>query len=249
MGHQLNRFYRAFGEPHFFQVVSQLGFELQWAVEAGCHDGKDTRRLIEEFGMSKVFAFEPDEVARSRAAIELSSYLNSVVDLSSAGLSDVTQKGYLRPSAELGDGSSQVSVEAGNELNVTTIDLVRLDDINVSSSSNGLYWLDVEGHALEALIGSANTLRAIDVAKIEVQMHQMGAYRRADALAVIRSCRRAGLIPLWMPIHPGYFGDIYFFRKSKLSNYQVFKSFLKFGIFFFLHRFVYPVLGKPKTNT
>ena len=55
-----------------------------------------------------------------------------------------------------------------------------------SKLCRGLLWLDVEGHAVQALSGATKTLRKITLAKIEIQMHDMSLGRNADLFSVIK---------------------------------------------------------------
>jgi hypothetical protein len=205
--------------------------------------------MIKSLGLEQVFAFEPDEVARGKAYTLLEPFLGKTVSISPLGLSDTGGQGSLRKNLSFGDGSSQVLKASMNITSeMSAIGLIRLDDFGIDKKSGGLLWLDVEGHAVQALTGAVNTLKSIDCAKIEIQMHAMSETRKADAFEVIDICRNAGLMPLYFPVHPGFFGDIFFARKSKLSaGLRVF-GYINFFIFSVVHKIVYPILGKPSNR-
>ena len=206
--------------------------------------------MISAFELKWVFAFEPDDVARAKAEILLEPYLGKVVSLSSLGLSDITGEARLTKNVSFGDGSSQVRKISSDILDeMSSISLTRLDDVKIDRDSGGLLWLDVEGHAVQALAGAVATLPAIDIAKIEIQMHDMSETRKSDAFKVIEICQNAGLMPIYFPMYPGYFGDIVFIRAEKLSHLHRFFAFTSFILFQILHKGIYPRIGKPSVST
>jgi hypothetical protein len=75
----------------------------------------------------------------------------------------------------------------------------------------------------------------------------MGFGRAKDAFQVVSILKTAGLIPIYLPIHPGYFGDIIFVRKTNLSHFLILKSQLKVLLFTSLHNYIYPWLKKPSS--
>ena len=245
----LSAIYRFFGGDNFPNVYRRHGLTCSWSVEAGCHDGTDTLKMINAFNLKRVFAFEPDDAARAKAQILLEPYLGKVVSLSPLGLSDITGDANLAKNVSFGDGSSQVRKKSTDIVGeMSSISLTRLDDLRIDVDSGGLLWLDVEGHAVQALTGAIATLRAIDIAKIEIQMHDMSETRKSDAFDVIEICRDAGLMPVYFPIYPGYFGDIVFIRAEKLSRLLQFFAFINFILFQVLHKSIYPRIGKPSVS-
>lgn len=140
-----------------------------------------------------------------------------------------------------GNGTSTIS-DNGSEI----VEVIRLDEFLTLPTSGGLLWLDVEGHATKALGGMKKTLNGIDLAKIEIQMHQMSEDRPQDFVKVIKIMREAGLIPINGPIHPGYFGDLYFVRTQSVSLIGRILSLMLRCQMQLLHRLIYPLLGKPR---
>lgn len=238
--------YRLFGGGDFVKIYRRHRLSCNWSVEAGCHDGSDTLLMINSLNLEKVFAFEPDDLARAKAQTLLEPFLEKIVSLSPLGLSDVSGEAKLAKNVSFGDGSSQVrklSTDVFGEM--SSVWLTRLDDLKIEQGSGGLLWLDVEGHAVQALTGAVKTLQAIDFAKIEVQMYNMSETRKRDAFEVIAICRKVGLIPVYFPVYPGFFGDIIFIRDRKLRFLNRVIAHFNFFAFLFVHRIIYPLLGKP----
>ena len=244
-----NRHLPFFGGNEFLKVYRRHGLSCSWSVEAGCHDGSDTLAMINSLNLEKVFAFEPDDIARAKAHTLLEPFLGKVVFLSPLGLSDVSGEAKLAKNVSFGDGSSQVLKDSKKTTSeMSLISLTRLDDFGIDKNSGGLLWLDVEGHAVQALTGGIKTLSSIDCAKIEIQMHAMSETRKADAFEVINICQSVGLVPVYLPVHPGFFGDIIFIRKTRLNaGYRFFGRF-NFFIFSLLHKCIYPILSKPSNG-
>lgn len=242
----LDKLYSRIGEPKLLDFVSTLKEPIQFVVEAGCHDGADTLTFLEDLKIQKVYAFEPDPLARLQAANNLDAYLHHQVLLSSNALSNRSGAGEIIVDGSLGNGSSQIISMQSEESESVKIKTIPLDDVSIVELENGFLWLDVEGHAVQALEGAEKSLRKIDLAKIEVQMHSMSANRPADAFQVIYLLRKAGLVPIYLPIHPGFFGDIYFIRQSKMRLHLRFLGKIRFYLFAILHKVIYPLLNKPR---
>jgi len=244
----LDKIYLKVGVPQLVDFISQAKVPIKFVVEAGCHDGTDTLKFLESMGIQKVYAFEPDPIARVEAQKNLEVFLNSKVFLSASALSNRNRPGEIIFGDVEGNGTSQVLESKSDNSMAIKIDMVCLDDVSIVETENGFLWLDVEGHAVAALEGAKKSLAKIDLAKIEVQMHAMGVNRPADAFEVIALCRQAGLVPIYLPIHPGFFGDIYFIRQTKTGRQLRLLGCLRFFVFLLLHKWIYPLLGKPRFN-
>jgi FkbM family methyltransferase len=220
---------------------------VSWGIEAGCHDGSDSLLLLENLNLKKLYAFEPDPTARAKAEALLFPKYTGVVELSPKGLSSMAGPAKLEDNGAPGGGISQVVQLLEANSPEQQIELIRLDDERGFPNSGGLLWLDVEGHATDVLKGAQKTLLAVTIAKIEVQLHDMGLGRTQDAFQVVRILKAAGLIPIYAPVHPGYFGDIIFVRQSHLQFSSILKSKLLFLLFSSLHLYIYPLLRKPRS--
>jgi FkbM family methyltransferase len=230
------------GESDVAALAKKFSISISWIVEAGCHDGTDTLELLRNFPNAQIDAFEPDSKSRLKAELKIAESKARNVKVSSFGLSNSNETKYLTyVNFEKGSGTSTIS-NSGND----AIETVRLDDFKNFPTHSGLLWLDVEGHAVEALQGMSATLKGVDLAKIEIQMHEKNKLRPKDYNLVLERMNVAGLIPVYAPLNPGYFGDIYFIRKS----YATFRIRLrsKFIILqmHILHGILYPLLGKPR---
>lgn len=245
MGLILNRLYQRVGNPRLQDFIAKIDDPLQFVVEAGCHDGTDTLNLIEVLLVEKIYAFEPDPVAQFRASQLLSVHLNSTISLNPQALSNRNGFGEIEFGGLPGDGTSQIFQNNKDDTAAMKIEMLRLDDFSISHLGNGFLWLDVEGHAVPALEGAEQSLQKIDLAKIEVQMHYISPTKLADAYEVIALCRSAGLFPIYLPIQPGFFGDIYFIRLCKAKNRDIVSGFSRYLLFLLLHKYIYPILQKP----
>lgn len=236
-----NRLYEIVGDFDFIEFIS--GFEFVSWIEAGCHNGLDTKKMLSIFPNVLAYGFEPDRVAFSEASSNLAAFGNRIL-LSHLALSDSVGELSMRIRDELGSGNTifvKDSTESLEKIKCSTLD----DELRHKELGRSALWLDVEGHAVQVLRGAIRTLRFIDFAKIEVQMHDMSADRIADAFEVISIMKRGGLRPRFLPIHPGYFGDILFVRSSKMTLRERVVSFLYLFIFEVLHKYIYPALKTP----
>lgn len=238
----LDKYYEFFFGPDVFLVAQKLGLTINFVIEAGCHDGSDTLKFLKNSSVKMVYAFEPDHNARERALKLCATEIPHRVELSPFALSNKNERMYLHyGEASAGSGTTRLVAEGTD-----AIETRRLDDCLPNLPSTGLLWLDVEGHAVPALQGSLKTLRNIQIAKMEVQTHEMGPGRKADFLPVIRIMKKAGMVPLYGPLHPGYFGDLIFARESEITLFRQYQSIFLSTQLFLLHIIVYPLLGKAK---
>ena len=216
--------------------------EIEWIVEAGCHDGLDTLELSKLFNPTQIFAFEPDPVAYAKARENLNANSLSNTSLFQEGLGEENSTKFLNfQSVGKGMGSTFLT-EEGEE----KVSICRLDDKLPSNLGDcGLLWLDVEGHTLKALNGMRETLLKISIAKVEVQLHTRDLNFTRDFDEAIAVFMEAGLVALYGPLHPGYFGDVIFIKKADLGIVGRFRSALLTIQIRILHIYVYPALGKP----
>ncbi len=240
--------YRYFESPHsvkdLFALIDQLKIEISWVIEAGCHNGSDTLEMIEMYGMEKIYAFEPDPSARFEAEMVLAEYLGSRVELSPFALMDKSGLVGIDYLGAPGSGSSQIRHHRSDD--ASGIKAIKLDEIQVTWDGGGCFWLDVEGVAVEVLIGSLNTLKKISVIKCEVEFHDMSQTRKSNYRKVF-SLLSDNDFAIWKcDINPGYFGDILFVRKKHLSKIQLVKSRIILNLVVLIRSYIYPWLGKPQ---
>lgn len=239
----LDYYYKYWGSTDLVRISEKFGIVPQYIIEAGCHDGSDTRELIEKYPNARIFAFEPDHAARKIAIQNLTSDTSEKITIFDFGLSNENRLGGIKYHDGIpGTGSSQIS-ESGE----ASVELRRLDDIlSDIELKGGMLWLDVEGHAVPALEGMLRILSDIKSAKIEVQMHDMSAFRLTDYDKVINILGSKKLFLVSGPLNPGFFGDMIFVSLDYLNKVEVIKSRLLVLQIRFLHKIVYPALGKPK---
>jgi FkbM family methyltransferase len=242
------RFYSRFKSPHtvgeFFGLIDELGIKIRWGIEAGCHDGSDTKEMIEVHGVEIVYAFEPDASARLMAEHNLAEYIGGQVELSSLALMDKPGLVEINYLGLPGSGSTQVrSTLTQNE---EPVQAIRLDDFPITRESEGFLWLDVEGVGAEVLSGSLETLKKISVIKCEVEFHDMSHSRKSNFRKVFDLLTNSGFVIWKCDINPGYFGDVFFVRKKHLTQTQILKTKLVFLLVLLIRSCIYPWLGKPQ---
>lgn len=237
----LHKYFQYSLGPDIYDMLEILNLKLDFIIEAGCHDGSDTERLLMNLNEVKIFAFEPDSRARVKAESKLSRFIPKQLLVSPYALSNYRGTAFLVYSGVKGNGSTQISNKGSEVVETRT-----LDEVLPSELHRGLLWLDVEGHSVQVLSGATKTLKKIVMAKIEVQMHDMGPGRKADLFAVMQIMEKSGLVPIYGPIHPGYFGDVIFLKYDEIRLKLKIKSFVLKLQFQILHKLVYPKLNKPK---
>ena len=223
------------------QIANDRMIQIDWILEAGCHDGSDSRILFNSFEPIRHLAFEPDETARTKAQALFKDENLQNIELYPFGLSNSDKRVFLKYEAEgKGSGSTHFSNEGEDSVRISVFD----NHFEIFQKS-GLLWLDVEGHAVQALEGMNKSLKLISIARVEVQLHTRNKEFEQDFYRVIQLMKNASLVPIYGPIHPSYFGDIVFVRSSELSYRDKIRSkFLLLNMYFF-HSFLFPLLRKP----
>jgi FkbM family methyltransferase len=197
----------------------------------------------------KVYAFEPDVVAADKAEKKFIPY-GDRVSLSRLALMD--KPGYIHissPTGNFGDGTTSIDgfyeqipnlASASELIPCTTLDLEVL-----GIEERGLMWLDVEGSAAKVLAGASRVLEFVDLMQIEVDLHDTH-HRAANFQEIDRYLKGKNFAPIYCPIHPGFFGDAIYVRKTELGLAGRLRSkFLNF-LMYVTHRVIYPLLQKPK---
>jgi FkbM family methyltransferase len=239
----LDFYYARVGNTDITKVLTQFNCKISWIVEAGCHDGRDTIALNQIFSPRRILAFEPDHEAHRRAE-KLYRSINLQVELYSCGLSDEDGELFFDfPGGERGTGSTMLS-ESGLE----SVEVRRFDGLIDDLEFGGILWLDVEGHALQALKGATSMLHKLSAAKCEVQTHKMNSNRPPDFFEVCHLMKKSGLHPVNAPISPSFFGDVLFINKRHLRFQTILYSKFLYLEMYLLHKFVYPLLGKPSSK-
>ena len=247
VGKRLNKFYGQWANPGLLVSASQHNLQFNWVVEAGCHDGSDTLKFLELENVSKVYAFEPDSVAADKAEAKFSAY-GDRVSFSRFALMD--RPGYVQmksSTGNFGDGTTSIAEyykqDTNSEANLLPCTTLDIEIPNLSGS--GLIWLDVEGSAAKVLEGAEKVLDRVDMIQIEVNLHD-SIHRKSNFIEVNRILTRKKFAIVYGPIHPGFFGDAIYIKKTELGWFaRVRSQFLSF-VFHTNHRIIYPLLRKPK---
>lgn len=249
MGRTLNRIYRKFASPGLFEVAEKYQLEYSWVIEAGCHDGSDTLRFLNKPNIRKVYAFEPDVVAANVAKEKFKGESERVL-LRTIALYD--RIGFIHlssPTGKFGDGTTLISefvegdssvLNQGELIPCSTLD-VELKNL----TGKGLIWLDVEGSAHKVLSGATKILQKVDLIQVEVDLHN-STFRDGNFFTVNRILRAQDFVIIYGPIHPGFFGDALYIRKSTLSLRGKLRCILLSNLMYVNHKIIFPLLHKPK---
>ena len=249
MGNRLNKFYRLWENPGLLSAASRYKLQFNWVVEAGCHDGSDTLKFLDLENVLKVYAFEPDVIAADKAELKFKAFGDRVV-FNRFALMD--KRGYIQLSSStgnFGDGTTSIGEYFANNQDTvfgrTPIPCTTLDDELPDLNDSGLIWLDVEGSAAKVLRGAAKVLDRVEMIQVEVDLHD-SIHRKSNFVEVDKILTKREFAIVYGPIHPGFFGDAVYIKKSKLSLSETVRSqFLNF-LMQATHRIIYPLLGKPK---
>ena len=234
-------YYEFFGELDVAYIAKKRQIKIDWILEAGCHDGSDSVELFKNFNPNRYLAFEPDETARVKASRLFSEKKLEKIELFPLGLSSNDERKFLKYEAEgKGSGSTHFSASGEDAVNVISFD----EHFQVQENS-GLLWLDVEGHALQALTGMTKSLHKIAIARVEVQLHKRDGDFPQDFIEIVELMKQVSLIPIFGPVYPGYFGDIIFVNRNLINIRDKARSKLLILQMNFLHLFLYPRINKP----
>jgi FkbM family methyltransferase len=249
MGKLLNALYTRFQSPGLLKVASQRELKFEWVVEAGCHDGTDTLKFLELPNVKKVCAFEPDQVAADKAEAKFAMHgerveLKRIALMSYPGFIDLSS-----PTGNFGDGTSVVKhseiIHPDSASNSSILKCSTMDLEVQNLGGNGLLWLDVEGSAAFVLTGAEETLKSILLIQVEVDTHT-SKYRKANFSEVDKILRESGFSMLYGPLHPGFFGDAIYIKRTYLNWYEQMKSGAIRHLYLTLHLIIYPLTGRPK---
>ena len=242
MGMLLDRLYKAVSADDFL-VFSRSFQEIEWVIEAGIHDATDTVKLILSLRPNYYVGCEPDPEAFESAKINLNNHeLPCAIEILPVALTE--RRGFvtLQTPTQFGDGNTQVKQDKdGNTIGIPLAELL------LERGNGGLLWLDVEGHSAHVLKGAGETWNKFILMKIEIQMHDIHSNRVRDFLTVHKLVKKSFYL-VRAPIHPGYFGDVVYLRKDVAKFRHRLISHLLISIFFFLHKTLYPLIGKPKVT-
>lgn len=249
MGKFLNALYAHYANPGVLEIIRNRKLEIDWAIEAGCHDGADTLRILELPGLRHIYAFEPDPVAAEIAVSRFRSYASRIT-LSSSAL--YSKSGLMKMILSEGrPGSGNTIFKFFDDLVEDTphvkpsFKCTTVDHEIKENSNKGLFWLDVEGSPHRVIEGAKNTLTQIVIAQIEVDMHDMHEMRQANFREVHTLMRRGGFMLYAAPLHPGYFGDVIYLKEVELSLSEKVKARALTFAMHILHYKVYSLLKKP----
>ena len=249
MGNRLNKFYGQWENPGLLSAAFRYNVHFDWVIEAGCHDGSDTLKFLELENVLKVYAFEPDAVAADKAELKFKAFSDRVV-FKRFALMD--KRGYIQMSSStgnFGDGTTSVGEyfdhSQATKSEETLIPCTTLDDELPDLSGSGLIWLDVEGSAPKVLQGSAKVLDCVEMIQVEVDLHD-SMHRKSNFIEVNKILIGTGFAIMFGPIHPGFFGDAIYIKKSKLSLIERIRSQFLSVLMHATHRIIYPLLRKPK---
>ena len=245
----MNKPYASCMNPGLVSYIQNQDLDIDWLIEAGCHDGSDTQVFLSDQRFKHIFAFEPDPVAFEAAKTNLAGAFDRVT-FKKIALMDISGSLKAIPlNGQFGTGSTiftQATELTNSFLTIVAENVSCLDDEIPQLSGNGALWLDVEGTAHHVLRGGARVLAQVHIAQIELDMHTQSLNRLENYREILRVMTNAGFRLIAAPIQPGFFGDALFIKSENLKLNQKMKSCLLYYVFVALHSFIYPLLGKPK---
>jgi FkbM family methyltransferase len=241
-----------FASPDLIAYLKRRQIKFDWLLEAGCHDGSDSLRFLKAFPNIRLYAFEPDEISFNAAKDLLSPFqsrivLKKVALMSSAGLAMfMTSKEFdgkgvsVFRKLELSQSNSH---KEERYVEASTIDAeLSLSEI----TSNGVVWLDVEGSALEVLMGAQKSLSLIKIIQVEVYLHDISKIKKSDFKQVHLLLKESGFRIIFAPLHPGYSGDAIYARRCDLNRIERLRSYALDRIYTTLHLILYPAINRPR---
>jgi FkbM family methyltransferase len=238
--------------------INELEICVDFVIEAGAHEGTDTKSLLKIKGVKKIYCFEPNPNSFKILSSKMVEVKQQDYEIFNLGLFERNTKAKLFfPKIDLGGmneknagTSSLLKNWAKSDGEFVEVDLVSLDSFfglgsNFMKSNKGLaglLWLDVEGAALQALFGMKSTLGFIDVAKIEVEYGvQKNQWNSKNLFKVIRFLRAQGFTPISGYLHPLTRGDMLFVRKKQLALKLKVKSLIFQSLLLTFYGFIYPL--------
>jgi FkbM family methyltransferase len=244
--------YDFFRAPNIIDFISKHKISINWVVEAGCHDGSDTIKFLKVPSVRRIYAFEPDEIARMRAESNCAApILNGEIVIYPFALANENRDFILLGNAgQYGTGSTQViEIKEENLAGAKSIQGRRLDETLMPESGEGLLWLDVEGSALTALEGSRAVLNRFTLIQVEVEFQDMWGGRMRNFESVIRFLESFNFCLIKAPIYPGLFGDLLWRSNPERKHLLRIRSWILKKILILLHTYLYPFTHKKKFNS
>ena len=133
-------------DVQYFEDFLKLGANDETFLDVGCFDGYTSLEFIRRCPhYHAIYAFEPDDANFKISSENLAAHPN--VQIFSKGLSDKTAT----LNFDVSGSASRIS-----ETGAVSIDVVRLDDLNIHKPT--LIKMDIEGGELAAIDGATNTI-------------------------------------------------------------------------------------------
>ncbi len=216
-------------------------------IEAGGHNGRDTREFLMDPKVEFAFVFEPDLGNQVFFTETLKEYGNRIV-VTNWALSDrCGDADFYFPDLS-GTGSGRSSLIKGyGYVKAKTVRTTRLDCFFQDSKKfefenfPKIFWLDVEGSAYEVLKGSKVILNSIIIAKIELEFRALPKlWEKANFLKVCILMYKKGFVLYQIDLQPTFRGDAIFVKRDLLRKIK--SNFYILPLALLLHNFIYPIL-------
>lgn len=172
----------------FFRLVTEVA-PCDYFIEAGAFQGETSISVQNALPNASVFAFEanPYNYEQFKHLFDNSTakYINLAVSGTNDSVLFKVQKTYMdEPLSPIrGNNSMLLRTEPGVGYEDVTVNSTTLNNYFADKIKPGQMvaaWIDLEGAAYEALLGSVNVLPNIGVIKIEVEKHQFWENQKLD---------------------------------------------------------------------
>tara|TARA_A100001201_G_C4015237_1_gene178870 strand:+ start:47 stop:739 length:693 start_codon:yes stop_codon:yes gene_type:complete len=189
----------------FFTLIDELNPDL--FIEAGANNGETSIRVSNQFPSCDIVAYEANEFIYNQSA---HLFYNSPVKYLNVALSDKVgkskfyiTKGSRKGASPFSDGpnyeawNNSLKRKPGRDYQEQEVEIDTIDNnFKDSKHSRIAMWVDVEGHAMEVLKGSSETLKRVELLKVELESIQLWEDQYIDK-EVVRFLLDNNFIPIF----------------------------------------------------
>jgi len=202
--------------------VYKKNIHLDLVIEAGAHDGKNTRKLVKLFPDKRFVLIEPDN-----AWVDELTSIRDDIQVVNCALGDKNTTLYLYSPFEQGSFSGNLVASEkilSNLFLYGTTESRTLDSLQVEKFSSGLIWMNIMGSTHQVLLGSKLKLKSIEISIINVNFRKMYDGRESNFFRVLLLCLRSGMMPIYIELNRKNFGWLVCIKSKQLNFLEKLKS-------------------------